>query len=430
MSRHRNVKQMIADDDYYDDYDDYDDDYDDYDTPSYSKPKASSNQKKGNSKQKQAPQKKTTTPQKIPAKSTTAAAAAASKAAPVAAPAAVGVAKPPPGWGKPAPTTAGVSKPPPGWGKPSSSESPASGLPSTTTTATADSPSSKSKPAISSKVRIPPVLQDSCSGKESQLSMVVIGHVDAGKSTMMGQLLYQVGQISKRDAIKVTKNGISDAKTSKSNSKNNDSNNIQWAWLLDENEGERAHGVTMQIATKTLSTPHHPQVIVLDAPGHADFVPTMITGAANADAGLLVVDASGGEASFDAAFHSGKGQTKEHILLARGLGVSQLVVCINKLDVRDWSQTDYERIQQRLLPFLTQHAHFAPKRIRFVPTSGLTGANIKDSGDSLPASLRQWYQGPTLFEAIDSFQAVKHSSLGTYYIVLYCTRIVSRNDTT
>lgn len=232
--------------------------------------------------------------------------------------------------------------------------------------------------------------------------MVVIGHVDAGKSTMMGQLLYQVGQVTKRQATKVSNN----------NSNNNSNNDtIHWAWLLDEDQGERSRGVTMQIATKAISTPNHPRVVLLDAPGHADFVPTMITGAANADAALLVVDASA-ESAFEAAFLKG-GQTKEHILLARGLGVSQVVVCVNKLDVRDWSPQVYQSIQQRILPFLTKYANFNPKRIQFVPTSGLTGANVKDT-NTIPPTLQQWYKGPTLFQAIDAFQPVKQTSLGTY----------------
>lgn len=252
--------------------------------------------------------------------------------------------------------------------------------------------------------------------------MVVIGHVDAGKSTMMGQLLYQVGHITKRQAMKVSSVGDGVGGKNKSNNKsNNDSNNnnsngdqqIQWAWLLDEDDGERARGVTMQIATKCISTPRHPQVVILDAPGHADFIPTMITGAANADAGLLVVDAS---ESFEAAFQRGK--TKEHVLLARGLGVSQLVVCVNKLDVQGWSQKVFDGIKGQLLPFLTEQANFDPKRIRFVPTSGLTGGNImpskasSDASSTVPA-LREWYQGPTLFEAIDTFEAASHGRLGT-----------------
>ena len=174
----------------------------------------------------------------------------------------------------------------------------------------------------------------------------------------------------------------------------------------------------MQIATKAMATPNH-HVVILDAPGHSEFIPMMIQGTANADVALLVVDAS---ESFEAAFHHG--QTKEHILLARGLGVSQVLVCVNKLDVMDWSREVYEGIRQQLWPFLTQQANFAPKRIRFVPTSGLTGINIlKTKGQQYepPNALLQWYkEGPTLSQAIDSFQPVKHTSLGKFRIATVC----------
>jgi elongation factor 1 alpha-like protein len=169
------------------------------------------------------------------------------------------------------------------------------------------------------------------------------------------------------------------------------------SWLLDENESERQRGVTMEIATKSFPLPTH-DIVILDAPGHADFIPIMITGAANADVAILVVAAVRGE--FEAGFDIGKGQTREHVLLARGLGVSQVIVAINKLDVEGWSQERYREIQSKLKEYLLQQ-QFAPKRIRFVPLSGLTGENVKDKSDP---KLLAWYKGPTLLEAIDGFQ--------------------------
>lgn len=420
MSRHRNMLNIIADDDYYDYDDDYYDDYDDYDDyggQSYSQPKPKAQPKT------QQVQIKTKQSNNKQAKKGQAQQANKQKATPAVATASK-ITKPPPGWDKPAGSTApvsaanaGISKPPAGWGKPSPPAGATTTIPAKASAAS-DSQAKPQSPAPAAPAapvarKIPEILQQKHAVKtqnghvENQISMVVIGHVDAGKSTMMGQMLYQVGQVTKREATKVSNSGTSSDSNSKGK-KSDGGDNIQWAWLLDEDEGERNRGVTMQIATKTISTPNHPHIIILDAPGHAEFVPTMITGAANADAGLLVVDASA-DSAFEAAFTRG-GQTKEHIMLARGLGVSQLVVCVNKLDVRDWSKEVYEDIQNRLIPFLTTHATFLKKRIKFVPTSGLTGVNVKDK-KNIPPALSKWYKGPTVFEAIDSFQQVKQTSL-------------------
>lgn len=438
MSRHRNVRNLIAEDDYYDDdYDDYDDDYDDYGDSSYSKPKAAptttSNSKGGantNKNQKQQQQQQQPQHKKPVAKPSTAASkppatttkppATATKPA-VSATAAASISQialpppaPPPAAKIEKPTSAGIVLPPPGWGKPQ--EIPPGPTPTT------DSPAATQQ----QQQPVPPVLQElflqNKQSSESQLSLVVIGHVDAGKSTLLGHLLYQAGLVSKRQAQKLLETTGGGTGTRSDN--NNSNNHIPWAWFLDEDENERSRGVTMNLATKTLSTPHHPHLVLVDAPGHADFVPTMITGAAHADAALLVVDASS-ESAFQAAFARG-GQTKEHLLLARGLGVSQLVVCINKLDVPQWSQHVFDDLQQRLWPFLTQRAGFAPPRIRFVPTSGLTGVNIMNHTTTnnnnnspatpilLPPALTQWYKGPSLYEMIDTFQPVKKANLGTY----------------
>jgi elongation factor 1 alpha-like protein len=128
----------------------------------------------------------------------------------------------------------------------------------------------------------------------------------------------------------------------------------------------------------------------------------MITGAASADVAILVVAAVTGE--FEAGF-TGGGQTKEHILLARGLGVTQIIVAINKLDVEGWKQARYNRIQKDVQDFLLKQ-QFKPKRINFVPISGLTGENVKERKD---AELSKWYKGPTLLEAVDSFMPANRS---------------------
>jgi elongation factor 1 alpha-like protein len=190
---------------------------------------------------------------------------------------------------------------------------------------------------------------------------------------------------------------------------------------MDEDETERERGVTIDIATKQISTHHH-DITILDAPGHADYIPAMISGAASADVGILVIAATTGE--FEAGFGisssssssssggGGCGQTKEHIIISRGLGVSQLIVAVNKLDSSDppWSQSRFQEIQSRIEPFLVSNG-FDLKRVTFVPISGLTGVNITKSlsSSSSVSLLSSWYNGKTLLEAIDSFEPCKRN---------------------
>jgi len=250
-------------------------------------------------------------------------------------------------------------------------------------------------PTTGKRVKISKGLMESLKGQRSRLSMVVLGHVDAGKSTLMGQVLLQLGHVQKRTITKYQKQAAELGKAS-----------FALAWVMDEDDSERERGVTMDIGTKFAKTPTH-DLTILDAPGHADFVPAMITGAASADVGLLVVAATPGE--FEAGFepsdsHHRGGQTREHIILSRGLGVSQLLVAVNKLDAADpsWSEGRFEEIKGRILPFLQTNG-FKPHRVRFVPVSGLTGTNVKEAPGDDAAALKEWYKGPTLLDAIDGF---------------------------
>ncbi|KAJ3091066.1 HBS1-like protein, partial [Quaeritorhiza haematococci] len=220
--------------------------------------------------------------------------------------------------------------------------------------------------------------------KES-LNLVVVGHVDAGKSTLMGHVLYLLGEVSDRTMKRYERDSEKMKKSS-----------FAFAWVLDETEEERSRGITMDVAITKFQTEHR-RFTLLDAPGHRDFIPNMISGAAQADVAILVVDSTTGE--FEAGFESG-GQTREHALLIRSLGVAQLVVAVNKLDVMNWSQARYQEIVNKLTAFLTQ-AGFRKSKVTFIPTSGYTGENLLKRENE---ELKKWYSGPTLVEQIDRFE--------------------------
>ncbi|KAG7391773.1 HBS1-like protein [Phytophthora boehmeriae] len=226
--------------------------------------------------------------------------------------------------------------------------------------------------------------EEARSGGKTKVSMVVIGHVDAGKSTITGHLLYKLGYVSKKLMHKYEKESREAGKSS-----------FAYAWVMDADEEERSRGVTMDVGTSYFETATK-HVTLLDAPGHRDFIPKMIAGAAQADVAVLVVPAVTGE--FEAAFEN-SGQTKEHTLLVRSLGVSQMVVAVNKMDMVGWDKERFDNIVTSLTSFLV-NVGFRPKNLRFVPLSGMTGVNLEKTGASEECS---WYSGPSLVEAIDTF---------------------------
>ncbi|XP_071446392.1 uncharacterized protein HBS1 [Hetaerina americana] len=223
-------------------------------------------------------------------------------------------------------------------------------------------------------------------GKKELLHMVVVGHVDAGKSTLMGHLLYALGQVNKRVMHKYEQESKKLGKQS-----------FVYAWILDETGEERSRGITMDVGQNRFDTPTK-SVVLLDAPGHRDFIPNMISGAARADVALLVVDATRGE--FETGFESG-GQTREHALLVRSLGVSQLAVAVNKMDNVGWSQERFSEVASKLGTFLKQ-AGFREGDITFVPCSGLVGQNLAVAPTE--EALLKWYSGPCLLDVIDNFK--------------------------
>lgn len=229
-----------------------------------------------------------------------------------------------------------------------------------------------------------------------RVNLVVVGHVDAGKSTLVGHLLYKLGQINSKQMHRFEVDSQRSGKAS-----------FKFAWALDETAEERARGVTIDIALTQFETSHR-DVVLLDAPGHVDFIPAVISGAAQADAALLVVDATRGE--FETGFNAG-GQTREHTFLVRSLGVKSLVVVVNKMDNVDWSWGRFGDIVDQLKPFLKQVGFNLDEDVQFVVCSGLTGENLVErridkalktsSHPQLEGDGGNWNEVPSLLEAID-----------------------------
>ena len=221
--------------------------------------------------------------------------------------------------------------------------------------------------------------------KKPHLNLIVIGHVDHGKSTTVGHLFYLTGTIDER-----TK------KSYEEEAKKLGKETFKFAWVLDKLKEERERGLTIDLAFLKFETPKY-FFTVIDAPGHRDFVKNMITGASQADAAFLFVSAKRGE--FEAGIGTG-GQTREHAFLAFTLGIGQLVVAINKMDDAsvNWSQERYEEVKNEISRML-KIVGFKVEKIPFVPTSGWTGDNLAKPSEKMP-----WYKGPTLLGALDKFE--------------------------
>ena len=201
----------------------------------------------------------------------------------------------------------------------------------------------------------------------------------------MGRLLYDLKVVDQRTIDKYRREAESIGKSS-----------FALAWVLDQGTEERNRGVTIDIAMNKFET-DKTSFTILDAPGHRDFIPNMIAGASQADFAVLVVDASTG------SFESGlKGQTKEHALLVRSIGVQRIIIAVNKLDTVQWSEDRFNEISQQVSAFLTS-AGFLPKNITFVPCSGLTGDNIVRP---IADPLASWYKGPPLIVQLESSEPI------------------------
>lgn len=232
---------------------------------------------------------------------------------------------------------------------------------------------------------------NSLSIQKKHISIVFIGHVDAGKSTTGGQILYLAGKIDKRTLDKYEK---------ESKEKNRESWYLSWA--LDSNPEERDKGKTTELGQAYFDTDKK-SVQILDAPGHKMYVPNMILGVNQADIAVLVISARQNE--FEAGFEKG-GQTREHIYLAKASGISKVCVLVNKMDdtTVNFSEGRFDKIVKSTKKLL--HTLFGKNDVIYIPISGFVGYNIKE----IDQSVMPWYKGPSFFEYLDGLDIVRHNS--------------------
>lgn len=226
--------------------------------------------------------------------------------------------------------------------------------------------------------------------------MVFIGHVDAGKSTISGSIMIKLGMIDKRTIEKF-----------KQEAKEKGRDSWWLAYVMDSSDEEKAKGKTVEVGRATFET-ETKQVTLFDAPGHKNYVPNMIMGAACADYGGLVISARKGE--YEAGFEK-DGQTREHVQLAKSLGVQKLIVLVNKMDEGSvqWSKARWDEIKNGLTPFLLKTG-YKEEDVYWVPISGLTGMNLVDQEGMKQAC--PWYEGPSFLETLDKMPVEARDATG------------------
>lgn len=231
------------------------------------------------------------------------------------------------------------------------------------------------------------VVKDMFGGKD-HISIIFMGHVDAGKSTMGGNILYLTGSVDKRTVEKYER----EAK---------DAGRQGWylSWVMDTNKEERNDGKTIEVGRAYFETEKR-RYTILDAPGHKMYVSEMIGGASQADVGILVISARKGE--YETGFERG-GQTREHALLAKTQGVNKMIVVVNKMDdpTVNWDKGRYDQCVNNVSNFLKAVGYNVKQDVVFMPVSGFTGAGLKDRVDS---QYCPWYEGPSLLEYLDSMK--------------------------
>jgi len=212
--------------------------------------------------------------------------------------------------------------------------------------------------------------------EKPHMNLAVIGHIDHGKSTMVGRLMFETGTVPAHIIEGYRKEAESKGKAT-----------FEFAWVMDNLKEERERGITIDIAHKRFDTAKF-YFTVVDCPGHRDFVKNMITGASQADAAILVVAAPDGVME----------QTKEHVFLARTLGINQIIIAVNKMDAVKYDQKRFEEVKKDLSGLL-QMVGYKPAEILFIPTSALAGVNVSKKAAETP-----WYTGPSLLEALDTLK--------------------------
>jgi elongation factor 1-alpha len=205
-------------------------------------------------------------------------------------------------------------------------------------------------------------------------NLAIIGHVDHGKSTLVGRLLFETGSVPEHVIEQHREEAEEKGK-----------GGFEFAYVMDNLAEERERGVTIDIAHQEFDTDTYYFTIV-DCPGHRDFVKNMITGASQADNAVLVVAADDGV----------QPQTQEHVFLARTLGIGELIVGVNKMDVVDYSESEYESVVGEVKQLLDQ-VGFATSDASFIPISAFEGDNVAEASDNT-----SWFDGPTLLEALNN----------------------------
>ncbi|HEX2487175.1 MAG TPA: translation elongation factor EF-1 subunit alpha, partial [Nitrososphaeraceae archaeon] len=223
------------------------------------------------------------------------------------------------------------------------------------------------------------------SSKKPHMNLVVTGHVDNGKSTIVGHLMVDLGVIDQRTIEQFAKESEATGK----------GDTFKYAWVLDSIKDERDRGITIDLAFQKFETSKF-FFTLIDAPGHRDFIKNMITGASEADVAILVISTKPGET--EAATEPG-GQAREHAFLCRTLGVGQVVVALNKMDDSNYSEARYNEVKG-IAEKMLKMVGYNTSKVNFVPVSGWKGDNLAKKSENMG-----WYKGLTLLEALDSFES-------------------------
>ncbi|CAF1167965.1 unnamed protein product [Adineta ricciae] len=256
----------------------------------------------------------------------------------------------------------------------------------TTTAETLNETTKSNTSAVSKGKKAIAAVKGDTERQKEPLNILFCGHVDAGKSTIAGHLLFLTGQIDQRTLEK-----------HQVEARENSRESWMHAFAMDTTKEERAHGITVEVGRAWFET-ERKHIVILDAPGHRHFVPNMIVGAAQADVAVLVVSARRGE--FETGFERG-GQTREHTMLVKAAGVRHMIVLINKMDdsTVNWDRDRYDEIKNKLIPYLKKCGFKSDEDITFIPCSGMKGAFLKKAPEEQCAP---WYTGSTFAEYLDS----------------------------